>query len=111
MAGLGVFGGSVVKFPHIPRLKIPHMGWNTARLTDPKNYLWQDLGTDPFFYFVHSYYPQPTDPSIIATHTAYGPVDFASSVQVGNVQATQFHPEKSQANGLRLLHNFVNRWK
>ncbi len=110
IAGLGVFGGSVVKFPSIPGLKIPHMGWNTAEVMHPQHPLWAGLGAEPFFYFVHSYYPQPTDPSLIATRTTYGPVTFASSIQRGNVQATQFHPEKSQEHGLRLLGNFIKQW-
>jgi glutamine amidotransferase len=109
--GLGVFAGQVVKFPSIPGLKIPHMGWNTAHVAHPEQPIWQDLGADPFFYFVHSYYPQPVDDDLIATRTTYGPVNFASSIQRGNVLATQFHPEKSQANGLRLLQNFVTQYK
>ena len=111
VAGLGVFAGKVIKFPAIPGLKIPHMGWNVAQVVHPQHFLWQELGADPFFYFVHSFYPEPEDPSIIATRTTYGPVEFASSIQKGNVQATQFHPEKSQANGLRLLRNFVLHYK
>lgn len=106
--GLGVFPGKVVKFADAPGLKIPHMGWNTARISNPTNPLWTGLGDHPFFYFVHSYYPAPENPAIVATHTSYGETTFASSVQHGNVQATQFHPEKSQANGLRLLGNFVS---
>ncbi len=111
MAGLGVFAGKVIKFPSIPGLKIPHMGWNVAQVVHSEHFLWRELGEDPFFYFVHSYYPEPVDPSIVATRTTYGPVEFASSIQKGNVQATQFHPEKSQANGLRLLRNFVMQYK
>jgi glutamine amidotransferase len=111
VAGLGVFRGSVVKFPAIPGLKIPHMGWNVAQVQHPEHPLWHGLGADPFFYFVHSYYPQPVEADLIATRTTYGPISFASSIQRGNVLATQFHPEKSQANGLRLLQNFVSLYR
>lgn len=109
LPGLGILPGRVVKFPSVPGVKIPHMGWNTARISNPANPLWTGLGDHPFFYFVHSYYPAPENPAIVATHTSYGETTFASSVQRGNVQATQFHPEKSQANGLRLLGNFVSQ--
>ena len=107
--GLGVFPGRVVRFPSDQGLKIPHMGWNHARIVAEDVRLWDGLGTDPYFYFVHSYYPAPAERAIIATTTSYGPVEFASSIQSGQVLATQFHPEKSQDNGLKLLGNFVAR--
>lgn len=108
--GLGVFPGKVVKFTDAPGLKIPHMGWNTAHIVGEDQRPWAGLGSDPFFYFVHSFYPAPADQSIIATETTYGASSFASSVQRGNILATQFHPEKSQANGLRLMGNFVSHY-
>lgn len=107
--GLGIYKGRVVKFAEEPGLKIPHMGWNNASVSHPENPSWTGLGNDPFFYFVHSYFPSPEDESIIATRTSYGASSFASSIQKGEILATQFHPEKSQENGLKLLGNFINR--
>ena len=89
-----------------PRLKIPQIGWNQIELTRPDCPLYRGIPDGSWFYFVHSYHPRPEDPSVIATRTTYG-TPFASSVWRDNVFATQFHPEKSQENGLRLLGNFV----
>jgi glutamine amidotransferase len=108
--GLGVFSGPVVKFhptPAEPRLKVPQIGWNQIRLTQPDCPLFRGIPDGAYFYFVHSFYPQPTDDSVVAARTEYG-VPFASAACRGNVFATQFHPEKSQANGLRLLRNFID---
>lgn len=104
--GLAVFGGDVVAFPAVPGLKVPHMGWNTLRLTRPDCPLFAGLDQDPAVYFVHGYYPVPADPGITAAETDY-PSPFCSVVWRGNVFATQFHPEKSQAVGLRMLRNFA----
>ena len=105
-AGLGIFGGKVVRFTERPGLKIPQIGWNQLEITRPDCPLYNGIPDGSYVYFVHSFYPQPTDPSIVATRTDYGD-PFASSVWRDNVFATQFHPEKSQAVGLRLLKNFV----
>ena len=105
-AGLGIFGGKVVRFTERPGLKIPQIGWNQLEITRPDCPLYNGIPDGSHVYFVHSFYPQPTDPSIVATRTDYGD-PFASSVWRDNVFATQFHPEKSQAVGLRLLKNFV----
>ena len=105
-AGLGIFGGKVVRFTARPGLKIPQIGWNQLEITRPDCPLYKGIADGSHVYFVHSFYPQPTDPSIVATRTDYGD-PFASSVWRDNVFATQFHPEKSQAVGLRLLKNFV----
>ena len=105
-AGLGLFGGKVVRFAEQPGLKIPQIGWNQIEITRPDCPLYRDVANGSYVYFVHSFYPQPTDSSIVATRTDYGGA-FASSVWRGNVFATQFHPEKSQAVGLQLLKNFV----
>lgn len=107
VAGLGVFRGRVVRFPDGP-LKIPHMGWNAAVPADPADSCWAGLGGGPYFYFVHSFFPEPADAGLVATRTDYG-VSFASSVRRGRLLATQFHPEKSQTAGLRLLRNFLDR--
>jgi glutamine amidotransferase len=108
--GLGVFRGPVVKFQPTaeePALKIPQIGWNQVELTSDKCPLFQGIPTSSYFYFVHSFFPKPEDASVVASYTQYGK-PFASAVWKDNVYATQFHPEKSQANGLRLLKNFVD---
>jgi imidazole glycerol-phosphate synthase subunit HisH len=87
-----------------PRLKVPHMGWNRVRLIRPAPIL-AGLPEEPYFYFVHSYYVEPADPSITAGMTEYGSW-FTSVIWRDNLFATQFHPEKSQAAGLQLLKNF-----
>jgi glutamine amidotransferase len=105
-AGLGIFGGKVVRFTEQPGLKIPQIAWNQIEITRPDCPLYRGVADGSYVYFVHSFYPQPTDASIIATTTDYGG-NFASSVWKDNVYATQFHPEKSQKVGLQLLKNFV----
>ena len=105
-AGLGLFGGSVVRFAEQPDLKIPQIGWNQIAITQPDCPLYRGVADGSYVYFVHSFYPKPTDSNIVATRTDYGGA-FASSVWKNNVFATQFHPEKSQAVGLQLLKNFV----
>ena len=106
-AGLGVFLGSVVRFTERPGLKIPQIGWNQLDLVRPECPLYRGIPGGSYVYFVHSFYPQPVDATIIATRTDYGET-FASSVWRDNVFATQFHPEKSQKVGLQLLKNFVD---
>ena len=105
-AGLGIFEGSVVRFPDA-EVKVPQIGWNEVHFTQPNCPILQGIESGSHFYFVHSYYPQPKDKSIVATRTEYG-VDFTSAIWRDNVFATQFHPEKSQKVGLQLLTNFVN---
>jgi glutamine amidotransferase len=105
VAGLGVLRGRVVRFAPDPERKVPHMGWNRLRIVRRAPAL-VDVDDGAFVYFVHSYYPVPADPTVIATTTEYGP-EFASSVARDNVFACQFHPEKSQQVGLRLLDGFV----
>ncbi len=107
--GLGLFRGEVVRFPHPvadqERLKVPHMGWNEVNPTQPHP-LWVGISAGERFYFVHSYYPVPLEPGIVAARTRY-PEPFVCAVARDNVFAVQFHPEKSQAAGLRLLANFL----
>jgi imidazole glycerol-phosphate synthase subunit HisH len=105
-AGLGVFKGSVVRFPESNGLKIPQIGWNQVQITKPDCPLFRGVANDSYVYFVHSFYPKPADAGIVAARTEYGET-FASSVWRDNVFATQFHPEKSQRVGLQLLKNFV----
>jgi glutamine amidotransferase len=102
--GMGVIKGSVVRFQG--SMKIPHMGWNKAEIKK-RGPIFDTIPDGSYFYFVHSFYPAPTEESVAATSTEYG-VRFVSSIQKENVFASQFHPEKSQAIGLRLLRNFVN---
>jgi len=104
--GLGIFGGSVVRFSDKTGVKIPQIGWNRLDIVRPDCPIFEGIATGSHVYFVHSFFPKPADPAIAATETTYGEV-FASSVWRDNVYATQFHPEKSQAVGLQLLKNFV----
>jgi glutamine amidotransferase len=105
-AGLGVFRGDVVRFSNEDGIKVPQIGWNQLELVQPQCPLFRGLEDGSYVYFVHSFFPRPSDASIVATRTTYGET-FASSVWRGNVFATQFHPEKSQRVGLRILQNFV----
>jgi glutamine amidotransferase len=104
-AGLGVFDGSVVRFAE-NGIKVPQIGWNEVEFEKPECPILKDIESGSHFYFVHSYFPKPADDSIVATRTTYGET-FASAVWRDNVFATQFHPEKSQKLGLKLLQNFV----
>ena len=105
-AGLGVFPGKVVRFTSQNGLKIPQIGWNKLEILRPECPLFRGVDSGSYVYFVHSFFPKPADPSIVATRTTYGE-NFASAVWRDNVFATQFHPEKSQQVGLQLLKNFV----
>ena len=105
VSGLGVFRGKVQRFTEDGR-KIPHMGWNSANPANLADPIWEGLGDEPYFYFVHSFFPVPENENIIAMTTEYGET-FASAIRSGAVVATQFHPEKSQQAGLRLLGNFL----
>lgn len=102
--GLGVIKGRVVRFPNDKELKVPHMGWNEAKKKKDSRLL-AGIEDGSYFYFVHSYYAVPEDPSVTLTSTDYG-IEFTSSVEKDNVMACQFHPEKSQKTGLKLLKNF-----
>jgi glutamine amidotransferase len=105
-AGLGVFKGKVVRFNPGGGLKVPQIGWNQLDIAQPNCPLFKNISSGSYVYFVHSFFPKPIDESIIAARTTYGEA-FASSIWKDNVFATQFHPEKSQSVGLRLLENFV----
>ena len=105
VAGLGILRGRVVRFPPSHDLKVPHMGWNAVRIARRAPVL-AGIDDGEYVYFVHSYYPVPADPAVVATTTGYG-IEFASSVVRDNVFACQFHPEKSQRVGLRILENFI----
>jgi glutamine amidotransferase len=103
--GLGVLGGKVVRFADQPDLKVPHMGWNSLELAKPTR-IFEGIPSGSSFYFVHSYHVVPKDESVIAARTEHG-TRFVSAVARNNLFATQFHPEKSQSVGLRLLKNFA----
>jgi glutamine amidotransferase len=105
-AGLGVFRGRVARFTPTGGLKVPQIGWNQIALRRPDCPLFDGIPSGSHFYFVHSYFPRPADREIIAAETEYGET-FASAIWKGAVFATQFHPEKSQKAGLRMLENFV----
>lgn len=104
--GLGILRGRCRRFPRTedPGYRVPHMGWNQLELAEPSA-LFAGIDDETFVYFVHSYYAESDDPKVVAATTTYGP-RFVSSVVRGNVFGCQFHPEKSQDVGLRILKNF-----
>jgi glutamine amidotransferase len=117
-AGLGLFKGNVQRFVAAEmhdvkgeKLKVPHMGWNQVYQARNKqsqvHALWKEIEDGARFYYVHSYYVQPDDPSIISGYSEY-PDRFTSAIAQDNLFAVQFHPEKSATAGLQMLSNFVN---
>ncbi|MBS1808005.1 MAG: imidazole glycerol phosphate synthase subunit HisH [Acidobacteria bacterium] len=106
--GLGLLKGKVVKFPE--GLHVPHIGWNQVALQSAhrQHPVFRDLEDQSFFYFVHSYYVEPEDTSCVYGTTDYG-ITYASICGRDNIIGVQFHPEKSQATGLKLLKNFAQR--
>ena len=111
--GLGLLPGRVKRFPpermrdeSANKLKVPHMGWNQVLQNRP-HAMWQGIEDGSRFYFVHSYYVEVADPELVAGTTHY-PFAFTSAVTRNNIFAVQFHPEKSQSAGLKLLSNFVS---
>ena len=114
VTGLEILSGRVPRFPQAAmvapgggRLKVPHMGWNEVRQSGGHS-LWAGIPDSERFYFVHSYFVEPTDRSVVAGTTDYG-IPFTSAVARDNIFAVQFHPEKSAQAGLALLGNFM-RW-
>ena len=103
--GLGVLRGKVVRFDLPHELKVPHMGWNRGTIKRRAPLL-EGIADGTFFYFVHSYYPVPEERGLVAIETEYGQ-PFCAAVSRGNLFASQFHPEKSQADGLKILKNFA----
>ncbi|MCI7261253.1 MAG: imidazole glycerol phosphate synthase subunit HisH [Selenomonas sp.] len=108
VAGLGLLKGKVRRI-QAPGLKVPHMGWNSLTIKSPRQPLdlFQGLSEKPYVYFVHSYHAVPQDSSIVTATTEYGS-ELTAAVAKGNIQATQFHPEKSGDVGLAILKNFIN---
>lgn len=104
--GLGLFDGTISKIPYGEGLKIPHMGWNSLDIKKGDK-LFKGISGNPYVYFVHSYFLNATDKSIVSSQTHYG-VTIDASIEKGNVFATQFHPEKSGETGLKILKNFAD---
>lgn len=108
--GLDILKGSITKIPDDGgKLKIPHMGWNSLDIKKHDG-LYKGIEGEPFVYYVHSYFLKAEDESIVSARTSYG-TQIDASVQMGNVYATQFHPEKSGQVGLKILKNFVGLTK
>lgn len=105
--GLGVFAGTVKRFDLPKELKVPQIGWNGMQEVLPECPMFEGIDNGSFFYLVHSYYVCPEEGAIVAGKTGYG-IEYCTAVWKDNVFATQFHPEKSQAVGLRMLRNFWN---
>ncbi len=103
--GLGIVPGEVVRFDVPPEFKVPHMGWNQARIVRRPPIL-EGIDEGTHFYFVHSYYVVPRDEGVVAVEVDYHR-PFCAMIWRDNLFATQFHPEKSQADGLRILKNFA----
>ncbi len=103
--GLALLKGGVKRIPDAPGLKVPHIGWNSLKVTGGAK-LFQNLPEEPYVYFVHSYYLDAEDADVVAATTEYG-VTIHASVEKGNIFACQFHPEKSGETGLAILKNFV----
>ena len=104
--GLGILKGRIVRLPSDKGLKIPHIGWNDLKYPN-KGRLFEGVPEGSYVYFVHSYYLEASDPSIVTATSEYG-ATIQASVECGNVFATQFHPEKSSDIGLKMLRNFVS---
>ncbi|MCM8787935.1 MAG: imidazole glycerol phosphate synthase subunit HisH [Candidatus Omnitrophica bacterium] len=106
--GLGIIKGEVKKF-NLKNLIVPHMGWNKVRVIEraKKPILFKGIKDNSFFYFAHSYYCHPKEKDVVLAETNYG-IKFCSAINKKNIWAVQFHPEKSQNVGLRLLQNFIN---
>jgi len=103
--GLSIIKGKVVKFKE-KNLKVPHMGWNQLDKISQECPLLKDILKNPYVYFCHSYYPDPKEKNVIASTTNYG-TDFPSVIWKENIYGVQFHPEKSQSIGLKIIENFV----
>ncbi|MBD2677619.1 MULTISPECIES: imidazole glycerol phosphate synthase subunit HisH [Nostoc] len=105
--GLGIIKGKVRRFRPEPDITIPHMGWNQLQVTQPKSLLWEHLPSNPWVYFVHSYYVDPIEEQIRAATVTHGTQTVTAAIARENLMAVQFHPEKSSNIGLQILSNFV----
>lgn len=107
--GLGIVPGMVRHFQREPEITIPHMGWNQLNFTQSELRIWQSLPTQPWAYFVHSYYVDPIDLQVQAATVTHGSQTVTAAIAQGNLMAVQFHPEKSSEAGLQILANFVSQ--
>ncbi|MEG3955492.1 imidazole glycerol phosphate synthase subunit HisH [Microcoleus sp. herbarium2] len=107
--GLGVIAGKVRRFRSEPGLTIPHMGWNQLEFTQQNLPLWEKLPSDPWVYFVHSYYVDPVDWEVRSAIVTHGSQNVTAAIAKDNLMAVQFHPEKSSSTGLQMLSNFVSQ--
>ena len=105
VSGLGILKGKILRIPDTPGLKIPHMGWNSLNVREGAT-LFEGVESNPYVYFVHSYYLKAEYENEVAATTDYS-VKIHASVEKGNVYACQFHPEKSSSTGLKILDNFI----
>ncbi|WP_138504676.1 imidazole glycerol phosphate synthase subunit HisH [Nostoc sp. PA-18-2419] len=105
--GLGIIKGKVRRFRPEPDITIPHMGWNQLEVTQPKSLLWEHLPSNPWVYFVHSYYVDPIEEQMRAATVTHGTQTVTAAIAHENLMAVQFHPEKSSNIGLQILSNFV----
>ncbi len=105
--GLGIVAGGVRRFRPEPGIAIPQMGWNQLEITQPASPMWQQLPSQPWVYFVHSYYVDPAQPQIRAANVTHGSQTVTAAIAQNNLMAVQFHPEKSSTTGLQILSNFV----
>lgn len=103
--GLGILAGKVTRFPEFDDLKVPHMGWNILKTTRDSDLI-KDLPEKPYAYFVHSYYCVPKNEGDVLISVDYG-IEFTAAVERDNIYGVQFHPEKSQQVGLKILQNFL----
>ena len=108
-AGLGILAGKVRRFKSEPGLTIPQMGWNQLQFTQPEHLLWSEMGSQPWVYFVHSYYVDPIASQVTAATVTHGHQTVTAAVGKDNLMAVQFHPEKSSTAGLKILSNFVSK--
>ncbi len=106
--GLGIVAGTVRKFKSEPDLTIPHMGWNQLEITQQTS-VWDQLSDQPWVYFVHSYYVDPSDRTVTAANVTHGSQTVTAAIRRDNLMAVQFHPEKSSTTGLQILSNFVKQ--
>ncbi|MBW4520301.1 MAG: imidazole glycerol phosphate synthase subunit HisH [Scytolyngbya sp. HA4215-MV1] len=105
--GLGIIPGMVRRFRSEPGITIPHMGWNQLQIHQPESPLWQHLPSEPWVYFVHSYYVDPVKEDVKAATITHGSQTITAAIARDNLMAVQFHPEKSSTAGLQILSNFV----
>ena len=106
--GLGLLKGKVKRFQLPPEYKVPQIGWNVVDQVKPDCPLFDGIDNRAYFYFVHSYYVAPASEDMVAGRTDFG-MDYTSAVWQGNLMAVQFHPEKSQKDGLHMVRNFASR--